>query len=447
MTNKQTVLRLKIKRPHQHTVDGHNHSDHANKAPISENALIDHDTISEDGLSYHREKKLCLNEEIDHHQLKNQNVYTTESDEENACSVSEEHVKEVEVPHVAESAHTCPVCRKEFKSMKSLSGHMRCHPERRWRGIQPPPTAKNSPSSTISESGGYKIHDQNDSGTTMETSPSNQPPPFFKWPVKRSRYKEGNSLLENMNEEEIRAAVNLFNLSRLDPVEWEQERRKHVVKGSDANSMGFELDKSQIQEHENTSENGFKSELAEIDDKTGIIQGPGKMDSSSKNQMQFPCKTKAEKKRKPVSSASHICRTCNKSFNSHQALGGHMTGHKNDLMTAAKVDAISVAYNTEEVQYGNSNAAESKPLPEIDATCSKAEMVHRCKTCNKTFPSGQALGGHQRCHWSGGIEASMNSVKLQEDENKVIRQIHDFDLNEPAMVEAEDDLALALGAS
>nr|XP_043630309.1 zinc finger protein ZAT3-like [Erigeron canadensis] len=33
----------------------------------------------------------------------------------------------------------CSQCGKTFPSMKSLFGHMRCHPERVWRGILPPP--------------------------------------------------------------------------------------------------------------------------------------------------------------------------------------------------------------------------------------------------------------------------------------------------------------------
>ncbi|KAL0328613.1 UNVERIFIED_CONTAM: Zinc finger protein ZAT2 [Sesamum calycinum] len=39
---------------------------------------------------------------------------------------------------------SCMICGREFPSMKSLFGHMRCHPERDWRGIRPPSTAKNS---------------------------------------------------------------------------------------------------------------------------------------------------------------------------------------------------------------------------------------------------------------------------------------------------------------
>lgn len=35
---------------------------------------------------------------------------------------------------------SCRVCKKTFKSMKSLYGHMRCH-QRNWRGVSPPPNA------------------------------------------------------------------------------------------------------------------------------------------------------------------------------------------------------------------------------------------------------------------------------------------------------------------
>nr|GEX98231.1 zinc finger C2H2-type/integrase DNA-binding domain-containing protein [Tanacetum cinerariifolium] len=40
-----------------------------------------------------------------------------------------------------EGVPTCFQCGKSFPSMKSLFGHMRCHPDRFWRGVIPPPNA------------------------------------------------------------------------------------------------------------------------------------------------------------------------------------------------------------------------------------------------------------------------------------------------------------------
>lgn len=42
---------------------------------------------------------------------------------------------------VPAGGNVCPVCRRDdFPSFQSLSGHMKTHPERNWRGVNPPPT-------------------------------------------------------------------------------------------------------------------------------------------------------------------------------------------------------------------------------------------------------------------------------------------------------------------
>ena len=68
------------------------------------------------------------------------------------------------------------------------------------------------------------------------------------------------------------------------------------------------------------------------------------------------------------------CKTCDKSFPSFQALGGHRASHKKSKLMEST---------------GNlSKMPNSPPKPKI----------HQCSICGLEFPLGQALGGHMRRH-------------------------------------------------
>ncbi|KAJ1280285.1 hypothetical protein BS78_04G219800 [Paspalum vaginatum] len=141
------------------------------------------------------------------------------------------------------------------------------------------------------------------------------------------------------------------------------------------------------------------------------------------------------------------CKACKKVFTSHQALGGHRASHKKVKgCFAAKlesnrgdqqqpppgaaspvkvvVEAIPAIINTEPTSVdgnaeGSTTNAETTavvattatpeelafmqvdevPAPTGASPFKKKGKVHECSICHRVFMSGQALGGHKRCHW------------------------------------------------
>lgn len=75
------------------------------------------------------------------------------------------------------------------------------------------------------------------------------------------------------------------------------------------------------------------------------------------------------------------CSSCKKVFGSHQALGGHRATHKNVKGCYANTTK-NIINETEEGGSG-----------------SELGHGHECSVCLRVFSSGQALGGHKRCHW------------------------------------------------
>jgi hypothetical protein len=144
------------------------------------------------------------------------------------------------------------------------------------------------------------------------------------------------------------------------------------------------------------------------------------------------------------------CKACKKVFTSHQALGGHRASHKkvkgcfaakleensrndspqpsaassNDNVKVV-VEAIPAIVDTTESNGVDGNAevnmlnarttaivaATSAPemanIMQVDEAPSSSTVspfkkkgkVHECSICHRVFMSGQALGGHKRCHW------------------------------------------------
>ncbi|KAK4767956.1 hypothetical protein SAY87_003097 [Trapa incisa] len=127
------------------------------------------------------------------------------------------------------------------------------------------------------------------------------------------------------------------------------------------------------------------------------------------------------------------CSVCDKAFSSYQALGGHKASHRK--LAGAGTDELSTSTATTTT----TSAANAAPI---------SARVHECSICHKTFPTGQALGGHKRCHYEGGTTATATatansglaaaaataSVSVGSTHTAALSQ-RDFDLNIPASPE------------
>ncbi|GFS35536.1 C2H2-type zinc finger family protein [Actinidia rufa] len=105
---------------------------------------------------------------------------------------------------------------------------------------------------------------------------------------------------------------------------------------------------------------------------------------------------------KGVSKGMFECKACKKVFNSHQALGGHRASHKKVKgCFAARLDHTA----PDDAGLADDDAITHEdlffpPKPTENNNSSKRKSkVHECSICHRIFSSGQALGGHKRCHW------------------------------------------------
>ncbi|KAL6499406.1 hypothetical protein OROHE_026069 [Orobanche hederae] len=145
----------------------------------------------------------------------------------------------------------------------------------------------------------------------------------------------------------------------------------------------------------------------------------------------------------PTPKGMFECKACKKLFNSHQALGGHRASHKKVKgCYAAKQDQMQQDYNNSALVLEDdaiTNNEEflippSKPTPSnfqfeqgpsLVGTARRKPKVHECSICHRVFASGQALGGHKRCHWITSNSPETSSLpKFHFQDNNPSEPIH-----------------------
>jgi len=134
-----------------------------------------------------------------------------------------------------------------------------------------------------------------------------------------------------------------------------------------------------------------------------LSRGGGKQRVQAPQAESFPAAVPAEFK----------CSVCGKSFASYQALGGHKTSHRVKQPAPPATDG-SAAATTTLVPALPAVLPSAEPATSSTAASSDGatNRVHRCSICQKEFPTGQALGGHKRKHYDGGVGAAASSAEL-----------------------------------
>lgn len=185
----------------------------------------------------------------------------------------------------------------------------------------------------------------------------------------------------------------------------------------------------------------------------------------------------------------HRCNTCKKVFNSHQALGGHRASHRKvkgcfaaqgegegeaegegegegSLMMESEAAANTTGMNgiwppPREEEGGGGTVTVTMTMSHLtqeespeqqqqqqqqESFSQKLGRPHQCSICQRVFLSGQALGGHKRCHWMGDrvTETATSVISKQESGCRVRnwRGEELLDLNQPPPVD-EDGLRAA----
>ncbi|MFS7939692.1 putative transcription factor C2H2 family [Helianthus anomalus] len=332
----------------------------------------------------------------------------------------------------------CKECGKGFQSWKALFGHMKCHSMK-------VSSNKNKKVASLNQQSWTSQSDNENSDAkngSIKRSRPRSPSGSRSGKGLKKRYIVGSgktaittpssSVSMNAN---YQISSNNASTSMVSEIEQEQEAEVAMSLMMLSRDLGSRCSNSSV-----------LVKLRKVEGKDLIKKGP-KMNKFAKTKVGFDFLGRSEVGLmklnefdlgfgglKDSNKRKFECVTCNKSFQSHQALCGHKASHQkvhkkdfdSKIQSENKIEHKPVL-DHDQTNNGydsrTSNAHQESSSFNLDVGSLKKKTVelraHECPICFKVFTSGQALGGHKRSHMIS--EAKPN----QQNNTNVIKKPHD----------------------
>ncbi|CAI9781329.1 unnamed protein product [Fraxinus pennsylvanica] len=298
----------------------------------------------------------------------------------------------------------CKICGKDFRTNKSLFGHMRCHPDREWRGMEPPAmAAMNFSEPEFEAMNGVPSHvfdgDQTDSGPAVD-SPAVDLNKSVKWLVTGKRGRVPTKPLVDSpllrSSEEILAVQQLIRLVNGDSVKPSEDLDFKLKEGEATNSNSWTPENETDGFNQDFQLNKNKEKVFRVGDERDspikklkiwerVDENPG---GAQVRRIFYNSKGKGRKLNPGLDTENSIS-----SDYSLDEFEPYKSGTNGSMMIKKKTKEGMKSVDPESPPSFSHIGPESESVP-LAVTPDK----YICNTCRKSFPTPQALGGHRSSH-------------------------------------------------